>query len=491
MTFSNNPSILIPELILLCWGFMLLLLDLFAPRTVPNNNSTDRSKTFGKLAALGLLLAFVATFNQDWMVGEAFSGLIKKTSMSLSFCRLFIFAGFLTALLSTEMFAKRQINKGTGPDVEYYALLLFSIFGMCALVAAEELILFYIALELATIPLYILASYSLADPKSAEGGLKFIIMGALSSGLLLFGFSLLYGAVGGSTLFSELSILGTHWDGLTLTALGLVLAGIGFKITLAPFHLWAPDAYQGAPTPVTAFLSVGSKAAGIGALFKILSLLAPVHGLYTQPIFFYPLAIISAITMTWGNLVAIKQTSMKRFLAYSSISQAGYMLMGLVAFDTLGLSSLMFYLFLYILTNIAAFAVVVTFESTAESDQIKDYSGLSRRSPILALIMLLALFSLAGIPPLSGFFGKFYLFAAVFSKGLYWLVILAALNSTLSLYYYLQIVRRMYIEEPRGLLEKIHISYPLKICLALTAAGTVLVGIIPTFFDIAQLVVWM
>ena len=335
----------------------------------------------------------------------------------------------------------------------------------------------YLAIELLSITSYILTGYLREDPKSNEAAIKYFLYGATASAAMLYGMSLLYGATG-STNLSQIAMALRDAEaslrGIIFPAVIFLLVGFGFKIGAVPFHQWAPDAYEGAPTPVTAFLSVGPKAAGFAVLARVFLTALPSF----QPDRIALLASISAVTMTLGNLVAIWQKNIKRMLAYSSIAQAGYILLGVVAASALGMTSLVFYLIIYLFANLGAFIVIITFSNGGGGDAIEDYAGLSQRSPGLALAMLLFLLSLAGIPPLAGFIGKFYLFAAAMKEGFLWLVLVAVLNSIVSLYYYLQVVRQMYIIPPRTE-EPVPASPALSGALLITMAGVLLLGIYP------------
>jgi NADH-quinone oxidoreductase subunit N len=371
------------------------------------------------------------------------------------------------------------------PRGEFLILLLASALGMLFLASGNELVLLYVGLELTTFPLVLLTAYRPADAKSAEGGLKYLVMAAMGSAILLFGLSLIYAATG-VTRIPELAAAVVQADAGVLILLGVVcvLAGIGFKLALVPFHMWAPDAYEGAPTPVTAFLSVAGKIAGFALALRLL-----VSGLSAaQAEWGQVLAALAVASMFLGNLAAIPQTNLKRLLAYSAIAQAGYMVMGLVAFKIIGISALLFYLGTYLFTNLGAFAVVIAVERVTGSTDMPAYAGLAQRSPRLGLAMLLALLSLAGIPPLAGFAAKFYLFTAVFSQGYVWLVIIAVINTAISLYYYLRVIRVVYILPPdKNAPAGMPLSLPLAMVLLITVLGILVLGIYPgPFVEIAR-----
>ncbi|MGA2762291.1 MAG: NADH-quinone oxidoreductase subunit N [Spirochaetia bacterium] len=358
----------------------------------------------------------------------------------------------------------------------YAALLLAATLGMMVLVSSKELISLYVGLETSSVSLYGLAAISKKDDLSLEAGIKYLVIGALSSGLLLYGLSLAYLSTGTTSLDTMRAAVRTLGPTpLLLASVVFVLLGVGFKLSMVPLHVWTPDVYHGAPTPVSAFISVASKSAGFVFALRLLSFAFADLRAVWEPL----LMAAAVLTMTVGNLVAIPQKSVKRLLAYSSISQAGYILVGFLGSPAYGASAVMFYLLVYTLTNVAAFTVAIAFSSATGSDQLEDYAGLARREPLLALVFAFSLLSLAGIPPLGGFVGKFYLFAAAMQRGFLWLVIVAALNSILSLYYYLLVLRRMYITEPAVPGPRMKTAFSVKIVLLITTIGIFWLGILP------------
>jgi len=453
---------LLPEFILMATAGAVLLADLILPRT--------QRRWLTPVAFVGT----VATLLALWFgtPGGEFGGAFLADGLAAYLKTLILSALGLVLLLAWDF------DKVWGrPLGEYLILLLSSALGMMFLASGTELILLYVGLELATFPLVLLTAYRPQDRKSAEGGLKYLILATLGSAILLFGFSLLYAAFG-VTRSAELVAALAQAPGNLLAIFGLlcVLAGIGFKTALVPFHMWAPDAYEAAPTPVTAFLSVASKSAGFALALRLLVGALP----QLRPEWSQVLAALAAVTMLLGNFAAIPQTNLKRLLAYSSIAQAGYIVMGLIAYHTLGLSSLLYYLTAYLFTNLGAFAVVVALERATGSSDLPAYTGLAQRSPRLALVMLLAFLSLAGIPPLAGFTAKFYLFAAAYGQGYSWLVLLAVLNSALSLFYYLRVVRSMYILPPEaGAPALPRLPLPLATVLLICVLGILVLGVYP------------
>lgn len=461
---------LLPEGLIALSAGVVLVADLVLPRT--------QRRWLVPLALAGT----AATLTAVWGLAPAgtFGGAFSHDPLAVFLKTLVLAALGAVVLMSWEPARDQDPAQG-----ETLVLLLAASLGMMVLASGTELVLLYIGLELATFPLVLLTASRPHEARSAEGGLKYLVLATLGSAILLFGFSLLYAATG-ETRAPELAAALAAAPGQPLALLGLlcVLAGIGFKTALVPFHLWAPDAYEAAPTPVTAFLSVAGKTAGFAlALRLLIGALPALRADWGQV-----LAALSAVTMLLGNLAAFPQTNLKRLLAYSSIAQAGYLVMGLVAYHAQGLSALLYYLSAYLVTNLAAFGTVIALERAAGTAEIAAYAGLAQRSPRLALTLLLALLSLAGIPPLAGFTAKFTLFAAAYGQGYGWLVLLAVLNSALSLYYYLRVVRVMYILPPEeGAPARLPVSWPLAAVLLVCLAGVLLLGIYPgPFVDLAR-----
>lgn len=459
------------EILLAVLAFAVFSVRLIFPRR--DDGRWEAGMTAGGLLVL-LGLSFVSWNLPDTIFGGAYS----NGSTQVFFKQMFLMAGLLVTLLSWPDRRKTAAIQPAGQAGEYLGLLLLSLTGMCLLVSAEELVLIYVSLELVTMPLILLVAFNREDRKSLEAGMKYVFFSALSSGLLLYGLSLVYGMTG-TTYIRE--ILGRMTlTPLSLAALILVMGGVGFKIAAVPFHLWTPDTYQGAPSPVTAFLSVASKAAGFVLFYKLVA--AGFLGLELSVQ--YLLCLLATVTMTFGNFIALHQTNMKRFLAYSSIAQAGYLMIGLTHPGHLGLVSVTYYILVYLASNLAAFGVVICIERANGRDDMRDYVGLSQTNPGLAAVMMLAMFSLAGIPPLAGFLGKFYLFAAAAEEGLYWLVFVGTINATISLYYYLVVIKWMYIVKPaegRAGIGRIPLGWPSGTVLFVTTALMLVAGILPQF----------
>jgi len=439
---TPNFLLLTPEFILAGVGILVLLIDFITPRASRGD--------LGWLALTGLALAVVvALFHRGGTVDTLYDGLFRVDAYSTF---AFVFLGVLggAVIVASMDYVLRHIDH-VG---EYYGLLILSVLGMVLMASAGELLTAYIALELMTFSLYVMVSLERRG-KTDEAGTKYIILGALSSAVLLYGISMVWGATGTTTYDGIAAVLSQGGGDSTLVVgLALILAGVGFKVAAVPFHMWAPDVYQGAPTPVTAYLAIGSKAAVfIWALRLFGEGLIPAAADWR-----ILLAVLATATMVLGNLVAIVQRNIKRLLAYSSIGQAGYLLAGVAALGKVGdggvtisvlaSNGVLLHLVGYAVSTLAAFLVVITVYNARGSDEIDDYGGLAKRSPFLAMVMAVALFSLAGLPFFAGFTTKFYLFTGVASSGFLWLAGLGVAASLVSLYYYLRVIKVMYIDAP-------------------------------------------
>ncbi|MBM2826485.1 MAG: NADH-quinone oxidoreductase subunit [Dehalococcoidia bacterium] len=428
-----NFALLIPEFALTGLAISLLATDLFLDR---------RQKGWlSLLCVLSLVAVILVTIPLIGSTGSLYNGLFLVDGYTHFFRILFPLMSIFIVLISVD-FVKLHLRY----PGEYYGLILLATLAMIIMAAAGEIITAYISLELLNFCLYVLTSYAKDDPRSNEAGVKYIILSAFASALLLYGFSILYGMTG-TTYYSgiaqALQSTEASTPGLFL-ALALITAGLGFKVAAVPFHMWTPDVYEGAPVPITAFIAVASKAAGFALLLRLFSLaLGPAIDQWSGII-----AIMAVVTMTVGNLVAIQQRNIKRLLAYSSISQVGYLLMGVAALNPMSASALVLHVVGYGASNLAVFLCVTVYFNQTAKENISDYSGLAERAPFLAFALTISLFSLAGMPIFAGFITKFYLFTAVAQAGLLWLSVVAIINSMVSLYYYLQVVRYMYIGAP-------------------------------------------
>lgn len=474
MNSITLPMILgiLPEILILALGLILLLFDALW--------GEERRRTLGWIAAFGLIAIAGITLIAARPAAQStllWGGMIRHDWMGFTFTILFLFGAAITCLFAMDM---PQI----GRRGEFYLLLLASTLGMCLMASAADLIMLYLAIETTSIPLYVLAGFLKTDAKSTESGFKYFLFGALTSTIMLYGFSLLYGFSGATNLYALAQgiMVGRVPLMLTLTALMLVLIGFGFKVSVVPFHFWAPDVYEGAPTPVAGFLSTASKAAGFAVLMRVLVAVFPFEVPYWGAI----AAAFAVASMTVGNFLALAQKNIKRLLAYSSIAHAGYAMIGLAAVSELGLISAVFYLVAYVITNLAAFGIAMVVGRAIGSDEIADYAALSRRSPALALAMLVAFLSLAGMPPLGGFVGKFFVFAAAVHAKLVWLAFVGVLNAIVGLYYYLIVLKVVYLYRSENEDKPIPVARPYALALWVLIIGIILVGtIFAPWFDLS------
>ncbi len=459
---SSNILAILPEILLLALGLLVLTLD-------PFWKEASRRLNLGWLTTGGLLviLAVSLALARPSAPALVFGGMLRYDWLGFAFKMFFLFGAGITSLFMMDV-------ERLGRRAEAYLLLLAATLGMSLMASAADLVMLYLAIETTSIPLYILAGFLTGDEKSTESGFKYLLFGALTSTVMLYGFSLIYGFSGKTGLY-ELAASFPTFSLLALGVLFLVLIGLAFKVSLFPFHFWAPDVYEGAPTPVAGFLSTASKAAGFVVILRLFMVVFPSISINWSLI----LAILATLTMTVGNLIALAQKNIKRMLAYSSIAHAGYAMIGVVAFSQLGAASTVFYLIAYILTNLAAFGIVAAVGRVAGSDDVKAYYGLSRRAPTLALMMMVAFLSLAGMPPFGGFVAKVFVFAAAIEQGWVWLAVVGVLNSIIGLYYYMTVLKYVYLYRMENEDEEKHpiqISRPYAIALAILSIGIILVG---------------
>lgn len=437
--FSNlDLQVLLPQIVLISWASILLLVVVFAKDARPSLAPA--------LTAVGLLVTGAFVVFQFGAEIEGFGGMLVVDGFATYLNLLLILGGLFTVALSYDYLQRMNMARG-----EYYALMLFSISGMMLMASAADLIVVFLALELLSIPLYVLAAFGRPEPRSEEAGLKYFLLGAFASGFLLYGVALIYGATG-TTSFSAIAAAvssGVEQPLYLVLGAGLILVGLGFKVAAVPFHMWTPDVYQGAPTSVTAFMALGAKAAGFAALLRTFLVIFPSISAQITPV----LVGITIATLIAGNLLAIAQNNVKRMLAYSSISHAGFILMALVAygndaarFDVV--ASALFYLLAFALTSFGSWAVVMALEQReGRGLEFKDYAGLGRKHAGLALAMTVFMLSFTGVPPTLGFAGKFFLFRAVLEGGYVGLAIVAVVASLISAYYYLRVVIVMYMQD--------------------------------------------
>jgi NADH-quinone oxidoreductase subunit N len=472
-----NFNAVLPELVMVVFAMVVMIAD------IPNRKEGAPTRAILPWIALaGVLVTAGVCY---WLLGQPvsdFQGMASSDPFALGIDFIVLVAVGLGILLSVKYIP--TINQQTG---EYYALLLLISAGMMAMASAIDLIVVFLSLEIFSLGLYILSGLNRNDRRSSEAAMKYFLLGAFSSGFFVYGAALLYGATG-STRFSQIATALTNnaYDAnLLYPAIGLLIVGFGFKVSLVPFHMWTPDVYQGAPTPLTAFMSVGTKAAAFAAFYRtFLYALAS-----QQAVWGMALAILAVLTMTLGNLAALRQTSLKRLLAYSSIAHAGYILVGLATGTPSGAEAALYYLISYAFMNIGAFAVVIMLEKQGEMDASGErLRGLSKRAPGLAFIMAIFMFSLAGVPPFAGFFAKFFVFSAAVQGGMSWLAAIAMLNSAISAYYYLRITVSMYFGEPGDETVTTPVrSGPATFGMYVALVFTVLLGIFPMlWFNLLQ-----
>ena len=454
---------ILPELVLTGGALLLLVADVLLPR------SARAGLAWLTLVVLGATFASLVPFAGTHV--EVAHGLLAVDRFALFFKGVVLIAAAITVLIST-----RYLEVEGAPPGEYYFLVLCATLGMMVMAGAIDLVTILIGLETMAVSFYILAGFIKPSRRSNEAAVKYFLLGAFSLGILLYGMSLLYGLSGTTGLRAMATVLtGQGRDPRLTLAVILVVAGVGFKIAAVPFHMWAPDVYEGAPTPITAFLSVGSKAASFAMLLRLFLEGMPALSADWKLLF----EVLAVLTMTVGNVAAVTQTNVKRMLAYSSIAHAGYLLMGVVAGSVRGVTAMLVYLFVYTFMQLGAFAVVVLLRrQDVAGEELRDFSGLSFRNPFGAFAMLLFMLSLGGIPPTAGFMGKFWLFSAAIESGYVWLAVVGVLNSAISLYYYLRLVVFMYLKKETSGSEPTT-SPALALALAATVAATIILGVYP------------
>lgn len=462
----ENLHVLLPEIVLMVGAMVVMMADVFR----------RRQGEAGILPGLSLVTLLVSIGAAVYVWGQPtaeYMGGATSDAFSLGVRLVVGIAAIFGVLLSGGYLP--AMGKKAG---EYYSLLLLAASGMMLMGSATDLIVLFIALEIFSLALYILSGFHRENPRSTEAAMKYFLLGAFASSFFVYGAALLYGA-GGSTSYAAIGAALGNGSGnaaLALPGVALLVVGFGFKVSLVPFHMWTPDVYQGAPTPVTAFMSVGTKTAAFAGFIRVLLIALP----SLQPQWGMALAALAVITMTVGNLTALRQSSLKRMLAYSSVAHAGYLLVGIVPGTTEGSSAALFYLFAYAFMNIGAFAVAIAMEKAGEGDvEQSRLAGVSGRYPMLALAMAIFMLSLAGIPPLAGFFGKLFLFKAAVDGGWAWLVAVGVLNSAISAYYYLRVTVTMYFSDATEDVER-RVWAGLNASVVIAALATVVIGLYPS-----------
>jgi NADH-quinone oxidoreductase subunit N len=470
-----NFLVISPVLFVAAWGVILMVVEMFLPR--------EKSHWLGWLALAGLLPPLVQSAGMWGFSGGTFTPqggqpMVVVDNFSHFLNIVFLLTGILTVLISLRYLRKAGIERG-----EYYLLMLFSISGMMLMGIANDLILVFLALELLSIPLYILCGFARPRPESEESAMKYFLMGAFSSSFFILGVGLIYGATGSTALPVVLANVAGA-GALGTAGLALLLVGFAFKVAAVPFHMWTPDVYEGAPTAVTAFMSVGAKVGGFAAMLRVFVVAFPELGEIWVP----AIAVIAAFTMILGNVVALAQENIKRMLAYSSIAHAGYILMAVAASlgSPDGVSAALFYMFAYLFTNLGAFAVVIAVErANGLGVMLDDYKGLARRSPMMALVLAFFMLSLTGIPPTGGFTAKFFVFRTVLEADLLWLALIGIVTSLISAYFYLRVVYLAFMFEGEG--EVLPVDPALNTAVAVTVFATLVLGILPApWFELAR-----
>ena len=466
MPIEINWQLLMPELVIALTLIIVLVFDLF-------DSISKTVLAWMTIVGAGIALGVSIQMHQAGTVGTQFNEMFKVDSFSLFFNIIFLVSTILVVLISMSYLDRDDRKQGP-----YYLLILLATLGMMLMAAGNELIIVFLGLELMSLALYVLAGYFRERPASSEAGMKYLLLGAFASAFFLYGIALIYGGTGTTSVpaIAE-AITAENKSPLLLAGMFLLVVGFGFKVAIVPFHQWAPDVYEGAPTTIAAFISAGPKAAGFAAFLRIFMEALP----NLQVEWSGALILLAMLTMTVGNVIAIAQTNIKRMLAYSSIAHAGYVLIGLAAANDDGISSAMFYLLIYCVMNIGAFgAIILAKTEDGESLMISDYAGLGTRKPLLAMFMSVMLLSLAGFPPTAGFVGKFYIFKSAVGAGHIWLVIIGAINTAISAFYYLRVVVTMYMREPEEDLEFTPYASTLVIGLVIAAVGVLLIGILPS-----------
>jgi len=453
-------------LILMAGGILLLLFGVFR-------------KERGGLPwiCLGTILLALFTSFLFWdRPAYSFQRMLVVDNFSVFFHFILLTAAGLSVLMSVDYLREKGMESG-----EYYALILLSVLGMILMSSGLNLVILFLGLEILSLSLYILSGFNRNDARSIESSLKYFLLGAFATGFLLYGMALIYGSVGSlglEEIAASLRNSNPSPGTMFFMGIGLLIVGFGFKVASVPFHIWVPDVYEGAPTPVTAFMSIGAKASGFAALMRVFFF--ALQGVSVDWVWVF--WVLSAVTMTLGNVAAISQTNIKRMLAYSAVAHTGYVLIGMVAENSLGLQGMLFYFLAYAFMNLGAFTVVILLERSGEEALlIENYSGLGSKKPFYAVAMAVFMFSLAGIPPTAGFMGKFYLFSSAVRAGYIWLAVLGVLNSLISVYYYLRIVVMMYMKEPGESAWHFSFSAGLMLVLLIAFFATLYLGIFPSF----------
>jgi NADH-quinone oxidoreductase subunit N len=470
-----NLAAVMPEVILSVVAMVLLLVNVFVP--------SQNKGYLGYLSIIGIAVTAASVVSGWGAPQSGFNGAVVQDNFAIFFKVILLLSAGLAVLISDRYMSQEDCNQG-----ELYPLILFATVGMMFMASGTDLMVIFLGLELLSICLYVLAGFNRNSVKSNEAGLKYFLLGAFSTGFLLYGMALAYGTTGTTKIAGIAAFVmqnqAVATNPMFVIAMLLIAVGFSFKIAAAPFHMWTPDVYQGAPTPVTAFMSAGPKAAAFAAFIRVMIFAFPMlKGNWTELLW-----ILAVLTMTVGNIIALSQDNIKRMLAYSSIAHAGYALVGFAACNAEGAAGILFYMLSYAFMNIGAFAIVVLIGKKGEKNgNVQDFAGLAFKKPVLAVLMSVFLFSLAGIPPTAGFIGKFYLFSAAIKSGYLGLAIIGVLNSAASCYYYLRVMVYMYMKESEEDYSWAGMTPAVGLCLLLTVAGTLVLGVVPgTILELAQ-----
>jgi NADH-quinone oxidoreductase subunit N len=452
---------ILPELVLCVVGVAIMMLD-------PLMGEHSSRKPLGWLGAIGTVAALAATWYQSSYQGFAWWGMVHVDSFSIFFHVTILLITLAAILMSFEYLEQQQIRMG-----EYYGLIVFAAVGMCLMSSAIELVLIFVALEISSIATYVLAGFRRKAAESTESSLKYFLLGSFATAFFLYGVAMMFGATGSTNITAIAAKLHQSQPVLAYLAVALMFVGIGFKVAAAPFQIWTPDVYEGAPAPIVGFMSTAPKAAAFAVLLRVLFATA-------APGWFWLIWVSAALSMTLGNIGALKQTNVKRILAYSSIAHAGYLLVAFAAAKEAGVSAAMFYAASYGAMNVGAFAIISHFAGINEKyTTLEDYAGLGRRSPLLAMMLTIFLLSLIGIPITGGFFAKFYVFSAALKSNLVGLTIIGVINSAIGAFYYLRIIVYMYMREERQEVPTPPISAGVSIAVAISAIATIYLGVLP------------
>jgi NADH-quinone oxidoreductase subunit N len=469
-----NLVAILPETVLSIFAMALLLLNVFIP------SPSEQKGYLGYLSFVGIAVTFffiIVGWNVPPELRSGFSGAVMQDRFALFFKGIFLVAAALSVLITDQYMHREECNHG-----ELYPLILLATAGMMLMASGTDLMTIFLGLELLSVSLYVLAGFNRANKKSNEAGLKYLLLGAFATSFLLYGMALTYGATGSTKVAGIAEYIARHGqvtnNPMLLYGMALMAVGFSFKIAAAPFHMWTPDVYEGAPTPMTAFMSVGPKAAGFAAFVRVFTIALPALKPDWTPLLWG----LAALTMTVGNVIGLYQNNIKRMLAYSSIAHAGYVLVGFTAGNPEGIAGILFYMLTYAFMNIGAFAIVILIGKKGEKNvEVKDYAGLAYKHPLLAASMAIFLLSLAGLPPTAGFVGKFYLFSSAIKGGYLWLAIIGVLNSVVSVYYYLRVTIFMYMKRPEEEFDWLIITPPIVLSLSLAVIGVIVPGVVPGY----------